>query len=38
LIAMPESNNTHLLLAGAEPGFEYRGAIDKTNWTTDKEK
>jgi hypothetical protein len=23
---------------GAEPGFEYRGAIDKTNWTTDKEK
>jgi hypothetical protein len=25
LIAMPESNNTHLLLAGAEPGFEYRG-------------
>jgi hypothetical protein len=25
LIAMPESNNTHLLLAGAEPGFEYGG-------------
>jgi hypothetical protein len=23
---------------GAELGFEYRGAIDKTNWTTDKEK
>jgi hypothetical protein len=22
--------------SGAEPGFEYRGAIDKTNWTTDK--
>jgi hypothetical protein len=27
-----------ILRTGAEPGFEYRGAIDKTNWTTDKEK